>query len=85
MNHTEVCYALSIILENKYQSYEEARGLLDLETLTNIREILFKNFVEKCLQVKQMKTIIMKHEKIHPMTLRKTEEIQSFKIQHRKI
>ena len=67
--------ALRIILGNKYQSYKEALGSLGLETLTNRKEILFRKFAEKCLQVKQMKTIIlMKHEKIHTMTLRKTEE-----------
>ena len=66
--------ALRIILGAKYTSYEEALCSLDLETLSDRREILFRRFAEQCLQVKQMETIVKKHDKIHNMTLRKTDK-----------
>ena len=50
------------------KEYEEALCSLDLETLSDRRENLFRKFAEQCLQVKQMETIVKKHDKIHNMT-----------------
>ena len=71
--------AFRIILNNEYISYENALNTLRIETLTNRREVLFRKFSIKSLQVKQMNTILVRNENTEYMNTRNKEK---YKIQN---
>ena len=50
--------AFWIIVGNQYISYNNGQHVLKMETLKERREILFRLFAIKSLQIKQMKTIL---------------------------
>ena len=66
--------AFRIILNNEYISYENALNTLRMETLTNRREVLFRKFTIKSLQVKQMNTILVRNENTEYMNTRNKEK-----------
>ena len=71
--------AFRLILGSDYSTYENAQNVLNIETLSDRREVLFKKFTLKCLQVDQMKNIFKEKTKIHPMTTRNTEQFEIFR------
>ena len=65
--------ALRIILQNEYTQYEKALDLLNLDSLEDRRTHLSLRFALKCKNNPIMSTLFEHKEKIHEMTLRKTE------------
>ena len=65
--------ALKIILGKKYMSYEKSLNYLGLETLEERRESLCLKFALKCLENENTSEIFDYNEKIHQMSLRKTD------------
>ena len=66
--------AFRIILKNEYISYENALYTLEMETLKDRRETLFRKFTIKSLQVKQMNNILKINDKTHNMKTRNMEQ-----------
>ena len=66
--------AFRIILKKEYISYENALYTLEMETLKDRRETLFRKFTIKSLQVKQMNNILKINDKTHNMKTRNMEE-----------
>lgn len=68
--------SLKIILKEKFQSYEHALSLLDLDSLAERREILCLQFAKKCLKNEKMKKFFPKNRKSHPMITRNEETFE---------
>ena len=73
--------ALKLILAEKYQNYENALNILELETLEDRRKNLCLEFAKKCLKNEKMKSLLCENENIHQMKTRKREK---FKVNHAK-
>ena len=73
--------ALKLILAEKYQNYENALNILELETLASRRKTLCLEFAKKCLKNVKMKCLFSENVKIHEMKTRKREK---FKVNHAK-
>ena len=71
--------ALKIILKEKYQNYENALNILELDTLKDRREILCLAFAQKCLKNKKMKHFFPPNTKDHDM---KTRDPNHFEVFH---
>ena len=71
--------ALKIILGAKYESYQKALNILDLEPLDQRRDYLCLKFAQKCMKNEKTKQMFPLNEKDHNMDLRKTEK---FKVMH---
>ena len=68
--------SLKIILKEKFQSYEHALSLLDLDSLAERRELLCLQFARKCLKNEKMKKFFPKNKKSHPMITRNEETFE---------
>ena len=68
--------ALKLILAEKYQNYENALNILELETLEDRRKNLCLEFAKKCLKNEKMKSLLGENEKIHEMKTRKRENLK---------
>ena len=55
--------AFRLILGSDYSTYENAQNVLNIETLSDRKEVLFKKFTLKCLQIDQMKNILKEKQK----------------------
>ena len=62
--------ALTFILKDNYQTYENALHILDLETLKEIRIHLGLEFSRKCLKNKKMKYLFPPYNRTHEMSVR---------------
>ena len=60
-------------MKDSYVTYEKALKTLDLGNLTDRKEQLCLNVVEKCLKNGKMKHLFPKNNKIHPMMTRNEE------------
>ena len=70
--------AFRLILGNRYISYKNAIDILEMETLKDRRETLFRRFAIKSLEVEQMKTILKENTNIHTMETRNKEKYHIF-------
>ena len=68
--------ALKIILKDKYQTYESALNLLDLETLKERRNNLCLIFAKKCLKNPKMQSLFPPNNRTHPMDIRNHKHFQ---------
>ena len=68
--------ACKLILQESYQSYENALKVLDLENLEERRETLCIQFAKKCLKNDKMKYLFPKNNKTHPMKTRNEEQFE---------
>ena len=71
--------ALRNILKEKYDSYENARKILKIETLYERREKLLKIFGKKCLKLEQTNYLFPLNDRTHGMQTRKNEK---YKVLH---
>ena len=71
--------ALRNILKEKYESYENARKILKIETLYERREKLLKIFGKKCLKLEQTNYLFPLNDRTHGMQTRKNEK---YKVLH---
>ena len=62
--------ALKNILQENYDTYENALKILDLESLSERREYLCLQFAKKCLTHPKMKNLFQLNKKSHPMMTR---------------
>ena len=72
--------ALKLILAEKYQNYENALNILELETLASRRKTLCLEFAKKCLKNVKMKCLFSENVKIHEMKTKR----EKFKVNHAK-
>ena len=63
--------ALKVILKENYKDYKSALSLLNLETLSERREILCLRFAKKCLKLQKFKNLFPLNKKLHSMSKRK--------------
>ena len=68
--------ALRTILKGRYNNYENALDLLNLETLGERRIKLSLNFARKCDKNPRFKNMLKKNSKEHDMILRQTDIIE---------
>ena len=68
--------AFRLMLGNKYISYKNAQNVLQLETLKDRREVLFRRFAMNSLKVSQMSTIIKEKIQTHIMETRNKENYE---------
>ena len=66
--------ALRNLLKENYVNYENARNILEIETLTERREKLIKAHGKKCLQLKQTMDLFPLNDKEHYMRTINTEK-----------
>ena len=69
--------AFRLILGTEYRTYENAQNILNIETLSELREALFQKFTLMSVQVNQMKNILKEKTKIHSMIIRNTEQFET--------
>ena len=70
--------ALKLILQENYQSYENALNMLDLDTLKDRREYLCLKFARKSLKNPKMKALFPPNIKEHTMETRDEEHFKVF-------
>ena len=68
-----------IILKNKYQNYEKALNLLNLEKLGDRRRTLSEKFAKGCLNNDKMRNLFPQNNKEHSMKTRKTNKFKILK------
>ena len=66
--------AVKLILKEKYENYESALKLLNLDTLFKRREKLCLRFAKKCLKIENLKKLFPVRNSRHIMHKRKTEK-----------
>ena len=66
--------ALKVILKNKYQDYESALKLLDMESLKERRSKLCLKFAKKCLKIENFKKLFPHKKTKHDMKKRNVEK-----------
>ena len=66
--------ALKVIPGNKYESYQKALNILDLEPLEQRREYLWLRFAQKCTKNDQAKRMFPLNDKLHDMNMRREEK-----------
>ena len=71
--------ALKIILDNHYNTYENALNVLDLYTLKDRREKLALVFARKCLKNPKIKNLFPPNNRTHIMIPRQIEHFQVVK------
>ena len=71
--------ALRNILKDKYENYENARRILNIETLYERREKLTEIFGKKCLMLEQTKYLFPLNDRTHGMETRNTEKYKILK------
>ena len=73
--------ALKIILQQEYETYENALKQLDLDNLVERRDKLCFEFAKKCLKNDKMKNLFRENNKVHQM---KTRFEEFYEIDHAK-
>ena len=71
--------ALKVILGSRYESYEKALNMLDLEPLVDRREYLCLKFAQKCILNEKTNKMFPLNQKMHRMKMRNNEK---FQVQH---
>ena len=71
--------AIKVILQDKYNGYQNGLAQLGLEDLETRREQLCLDFAKKCIKHKKLSHMFPKSEKEHTMYTRKEE---FYKVQH---
>ena len=71
--------ALKVILKENYKDYKSALSLLNLETLSERREILCLRFAKKCLKLQKFKNLFPLNKKLHSMSKRKGRKFLEIK------
>ena len=68
--------ALRIMLQEKYENYQNALNILQMDTLFQRREFLTLNYAKKCITHPKMKHLFPPNNRTHPMNVRKYEKFQ---------
>ena len=74
--------ACKIILNKKYENYEQALNTLYLQKLEDRRKQLCEKFAKSCLKNEKMKHLFPQNEKTHTMQIRNTNKFQVSKANH---
>ena len=70
---------MKVILQEKYNGYKNALNKLDLESLSERRELLCLKFAQKCVKNNKTKNMFPLNNKYHNMNTRNTDKYQ---VQH---
>ena len=73
--------AVKIILGDQFKTYEQGLLTLNMESLSEQRQVLCLSFAQKCTKNPKTSNMFPRNEKIHTMDTRKKE---LFKVQHAK-
>ena len=68
--------AIQIILQEKYNGYQNGLAQLDLEDLKSRREILCLEFAKKCVKHEKLKHMFPENTKEHSMKTRNNDMYQ---------
>ena len=70
--------ALKVILGSKYESYEKALNMLDLEPLVDRREYLCLKFAQKCILNEKTNKMFPLNQKMHGMRVEFADVFEPF-------